>query len=195
MMTDNFLQLVQEIRACTLCAVDLPLGPRPIIQVSRSAKILVVGQAPGMRVHATGIPFDDPSGNRLREWMGIDRSIFYDESKIAIVPMGFCFPGTGKSGDLPPRPECAKTWRKQLLDALPQITLTLVIGQYAQAWHLGPSAKENLTETVKAWKEFGPGMIPLPHPSPRNNIWLKKNLWFEKEVLPKLQAEVKSTLD
>ena len=187
--------LAQEIRACTLCSAYLPLGPRPIIQVSNSAQILIVGQAPGSRVHETGIPFDDPSGNRLREWMGIDKSVFYEESKIAIVPMGFCFPGTGKSGDLPPRPECAGTWRKKLLNELPQISLTLVIGQYAQAWHLGQLAKENLTETVKAWKEFGPKIIPLPHPSPRNNIWLKKNPWFEQEVLPKLQAKVKSILN
>ena len=186
--------LAQEIRACTLCSAYLPLGPRPIIQVSNSAKILIVGQAPGSRVHETGIPFDDPSGNRLREWMGIDKSVFYDELKLAIVPMGFCFPGTGKSGDLPPRPECAMTWRKKLLNELPQISLTLVIGQYAQAWHLGQLVKENLTETVKAWKEFGPEIIPLPHPSPRNNIWLKKNPWFEQEVLPKLQAKVKSIL-
>ena len=163
--------------------------------MSNSAKILIVGQAPGRRVHETGIPFDDPSGNRLREWMGIDKSVFYDESKIAIVPMGFCFPGTGKSGDLPPRPECAETWRKKLLNELPQISLTLVIGQYAQAWHLGQLVKQNLTETVKAWKEFGPEIIPLPHPSPRNNIWLKKNPWFEQEVLPKLQAKVKSILN
>ncbi len=184
--------LAQEIRACTLCSAYLPLGPRPIIQVSNSAQILIVGQAPGSRVHETGIPFDDPSGNRLREWMGIDKSVFYEESKIAIVPMGFCFPGTGKSGDLPPRPECAGTWRKKLLNELPQISLTLVIGQYAQAWHLGQLVKQNLTETVKAWKEFGPEIIPLPHPSPRNNIWLKKNPWFEQEVLPKLQAKVKS---
>ena len=187
--------LAQEIRACTLCSAYLPLGPRPIIQVSNSAQILIVGQAPGSRVHETGIPFDDPSGNRLREWMGIDKSVFYEESKIAIVPMGFCFPGTGKSGDLPPRPECAMTWRKKLLNELPQISLTLVIGQYAQAWHLGQLVKQNLTETVKAWKEFGPEIIPLPHPSPRNNIWLKKNPWFEQEVLPKLQAKVKSILN
>ena len=186
--------LAQEIRACTLCSAYLPLGPRPIIQVSNSAKILIVGQAPGSRVHETGIPFDDPSGNRLREWMGIDKSVFYDELKLAIVPMGFCFPGTGKSGDLPPRPECAETWRKKLLNELPQISLTLVIGQYAQAWHLGQLAKENLTETVKAWKEFGPKIIPLPHPSPRNNIWLKKNPWFVQEVLPRLQSEIKSLL-
>ena len=186
--------LAQEIRACTLCSAYLPLGPRPIIQVSNSAKILIVGQAPGSRVHETGIPFDDPSGNRLREWMGIDKSVFYDELKLAIVPMGFCFPGTGKSGDLPPRLECAETWRKKLLNELPQISLTLVIGQYAQAWHLGQLAKENLTETVKAWKEFGPKIIPLPHPSPRNNIWLKKNPWFVQEVLPRLQSEIKSLL-
>ena len=194
MIHPHLRELAQEIRACTLCSAYLSLGPRPIIQVSNSAQILIVGQAPGSRVHETGIPFDDPSGNRLREWMGIDKSVFYEESKIAIVPMGFCFPGTGKSGDLPPRPECAGTWRKKLLNELPQISLTLVIGQYAQAWHLGQLAKENLTETVKAWKEFGPKIIPLPHPSPRNNIWLKKNPWFVQEVLPRLQSEIKSLL-
>jgi uracil-DNA glycosylase len=162
--------------------------------VSRLAKVLIVGQAPGARVHETGIPFDDASGSRLRDWMGIEKNVFYDESKIALVPMGFCFPGTGKSGDLPPRPECARTWRKKLLDELSQISLTLVIGQYAQSWHLGQSSRQRLTDTVKAWNELVPGVIPLPHPSPRNNMWLKKNPWFEQDVLPKLKAAVKSAL-
>ena len=171
------------------------MGPRPVLQVSKSARILIVGQAPGIRVHQTGVPFDDPSGNRLRAWMGIDKNVFYDAEKIAIVPMGFCYPGTGKSGDLPPRPECAPTWRAKLLDQLPQISLTLVIGQYAQAWHLGRLAKDNLTETVKAWQEFGRNVIPLPHPSPRNNIWLKKNPWFEQEVIAALQQQVRWALE
>jgi len=188
-------QLTVEIRACTLCAHALPMGPRPVLQVSESARILIVGQAPGIRVHQTGVPFDDPSGNRLRAWMGIDKNVFYDAEKIAIVPMGFCYPGTGKSGDLPPRPECAPTWRAKLLDQLPQISLTLVIGQYAQAWHLGRLAKDNLTETVKAWQEFGRNVIPLPHPSPRNNIWLKKNPWFEQEVIAALQQQVRWALE
>ena len=173
-MTQSLARLVKEIRSCTLCTEYLPLGPRPIIQVSSTAKILIVGQAPGSRVHETGIPFNDPSGDRLREWMGIDKEIFYDDKEIALVPMGFCFPGTGKSGDLPPRPECAATWRVQLLEQLPNIKLTIVVGQYAQAWHLDQGNKANLTETVVAWKSYWPKAIPLPHPSPRNNIWLLK---------------------
>jgi len=193
-MSQAFSKLVKEIRSCTLCAGHLPLGPRPIIQVSSSAKILIVGQAPGSRVHETGIPFNDPSGDRLREWMGINKEVFYDDKKIALVPMGFCFPGTGKSGDLPPRSECADTWRVKLLEQLPNVKLTIIVGQYAQAWHLDKGAKENLTETVLAWKEYWPKAIPLPHPSPRNNIWLKKNPCFEEEVLPSLRRKVKALL-
>ena len=193
-MTQTLARLVQEIRSCTLCTEHLPLGPRPIIQVSSAANILIVGQAPGSRVHETGIPFNDPSGDRLREWMGIDKEVFYDDSRIALMPMGFCFPGTGKSGDLPPRPECAATWRVKLLERLPNIKLTIVVGQYAQAWHLDKSNKANLTETVVAWKSYWPKAIPLPHPSPRNNIWLKKNPWFEVEVLPSLRRKVKALL-
>ncbi len=193
-MSQSLIKLAKEIRSCTLCSDVLPLGPRPVIQVGTTAKILIVGQAPGSRVHETGIPFNDPSGDRLRSWMGIERDVFYDESKVAIVPMGFCFPGTGKSGDLAPRPECAKTWRVKLLDQLPDIALTVVVGQYAQSWHLGKHSKENLTETVRAWREYWPIAIPLPHPSPRNNIWLKKNPWFEQEVLTKLQKKVKTLI-
>ena len=193
-MTQALTKLVNEIRSCTLCTEHLPLGPRPIIQVSSTAKILIVGQAPGSRVHETGIPFNDPSGDRLREWMGIDKEAFYDDKKIALVPMGFCFPGTAKSGDLPPRPECADTWRVKLLEQLPNIKLTIIVGQYAQAWHLDKANKENLTETVIAWKSYWPKAIPLPHPSPRNNIWLKKNPWFEEEVLPSLRRKVKAVL-
>jgi uracil-DNA glycosylase len=193
-MTQELAKLVKEIRSCTLCKEHLLLGPRPIIQVSSSAKILIVGQAPGSRVHETGIPFNDPSGDRLREWMGIDKEDFYDDKKIALIPMGFCFPGTGKSGDLPPRPECADTWRVKLLQQLPNIKLTIIIGQYAQEWHLDEGNKESLTDTVRAWKEYWPKAIPLPHPSPRNNIWLKKNHWFEDEVLPVLRRNVKAVL-
>jgi uracil-DNA glycosylase len=193
-MSQSLASLEKEIRACTLCTDHLPLGPRPVIQVSTSASILIVGQAPGSRVHETGVPFDDPSGDRLRDWLGIDKDVFYDKSKIALVPMGFCFPGTGKSGDLPPRPECADTWRVKLLEQLPNIKLTIVVGQYAQAWHLDKANKENLTETVRAWKEYWPRAIPLPHPSPRNNIWLKKNSWFEGNVLPSLKKRIRALL-
>ncbi len=194
-MSKSLDKLVKEIKACNLCTDHLPLGPRPVIQVGSLARILIVGQAPGRRVHETGIPFNDPSGERLRLWMGINKEEFYDKDKVALVPMGFCFPGTGKSGDLPPRPECADTWREKLLEKLPNIELTIVIGQYAQGWHFGSSNKQNLTETVKSWKEFWPNAIPLPHPSPRNNIWLRKNAWFEDEVIPALQKAVNAILD
>ena len=193
-MVQSFKALLREVKNCTLCAAHLPLGPRPVFQLLPNAKILVVGQAPGVRVHETGIPFNDPSGDRLRQWMGITREMFYDAKKIAILPMGFCYPGTGKSGDLPPRPECAKTWRKKLLAQLPDIELTLVIGQYAQDWHLGDAKKATLTETVRAWKEYWPEMLVLPHPSPRNNIWLKKNPWFEKTVIPSVQERIATIL-
>ena len=187
-------KLIKDVRTCKLCAEVLPLGPHPILQVHGSAKILIAGQAPGSKVHQTGIPFDDPSGDRLREWMGIDKSTFYDATRIAILPMGFCYPGTGKSGDLPPRPECAVAWRTRLLDCMPSIQMTLVIGQYAQAWHLASAAKDSLTETVKAWQEYWPKQIPLPHPSPRNNIWLKRNNWFEDAVIPQLKDRVRQIL-
>ena len=187
-------KLVAEVRGCQLCAKYLPLGPRPVLQVHASARIMIAGQAPGSKVHQTGIPFDDPSGDRLREWMGNDKATFYDATQIAILPMGFCYPGTGKSGDLPPRPECATAWRTKVLDCMPSIQLTLVIGQYAHAWHLAGTAKDSLTETVKAWQEYWPKQIPLPHPSPRNNIWLKRNSWFGEEVIPKLQDLVPQIL-
>jgi uracil-DNA glycosylase len=162
--------------------------------MGQTARILVVGQAPGRRVHETGIPFNDPSGERLRSWMGIDRSVFYDSARIALLPMGFCYPGTGKSGDLPPRPECAEKWRKQLLALLPDIQLTLVIGQYALAWHLGVRQKDSLTESVKNWKEYWPEFLALPHPSPRNNMWLRRNPWLEEEILPVLKGKVAQLL-
>jgi len=156
---------------------------------------LIVGQAPGSKVHASGIPFDDPSGDRLRMWMGINKAQFYDANQIAILPMGFCYPGKGKSGDLPPRKECAERWRDQLLNLMTEVKLTLVIGQYAIAWHLPKTKKESLTNTVKAWIAHWPDQLPLPHPSPRNNIWLKKNDWFESDVIPSLQKRVKLLLD
>jgi uracil-DNA glycosylase len=187
--------LNKQVRNCTICAPHLPLGPRPIFQVHPKAKILIAGQAPGRKVHETGIPFNDPSGKRLRKWMGIDSEIFYNPEVCAILPMGFCYPGTEKSGDLPPLPECAKTWRDLLIAQMPEIQLTLVIGLYAQQWHLGESKKSNLTKTVKAWKEYWPDVLPLPHPSPRNNLWLKKNPWFENEVTPVLKRKVNQILN
>ncbi len=190
----SFEKLLKEVRGCTLCAAHLPLGPRPVFRVHPSAKILVVGQAPGVRVHRSGLPFDDPSGDRLRRWMNVDRETFYDETKIAFLPMGFCYPGTGKSGDLPPRPECAQTWRKPLLAALPDLELTLVIGQYAHSYHFAEERKKTLTETVKNWRSFWPSRVPLPHPSPRNLRWLKKNPWFQEEVVPEIQAAVSRIL-
>ena len=186
--------LTSEIKSCAICKGHLPLGPRPVFQIHPTAKILVVGQAPGRRVHETGIPFNDPSGVRLRQWMGIDENIFYNPEQIALLPMGFCYPGTGKSGDLPPRPECAEKWRARILKSLVNIKLTLVIGQYAQAWHLKDRQKDTLTETVRNWKDYWPDLVPLPHPSPRNNIWLKKNPWFEEELVPKLRQRVSHAL-
>lgn len=160
----------------------MPLGPRPVLQASSSAKILIVGQAPGIKVHETGIPWNDASGERLREWLGLSVEIFYDEKKIAIVPMGFCYPGTGPHGDLPPRKECYPLWHKKLLSQMPEIKLSLLIGQYAQQAYLGKRRKKSLTDTVRAWREYLPEYLPLPHPSPRNNIWLAKNPWFEDEI-------------
>lgn len=193
---DNSLlsHTLEKVRSCEHCIENLPLGARPVLQVGRSAKILIAGQAPGSKVHATGIPFNDASGDRLRQWMGVDEAQFYDANQIAILPMGFCYPGKGKSGDLPPRKECADLWRNQLLELMPQIELTLVIGQYAIAWHLPQTKKQTLTKTVKEWKTHWPNQLPLPHPSPRNNIWLKKNDWFEDEVTPLLKKRVKSLL-
>jgi len=189
----SFAALLREVRACTRCAQHLPLGPRPVVQVHESARILIAGQAPGRKVHDTGVPFNDASGERLRAWLGLSREIFYDAERIAILPMGFCFPGTGKSGDLPPRPECAPAWRAALLSRLTNLQLTLVIGQYAQAYHL-PGAGESLTEVVQAWRQHWPAIIPLPHPSPRNNLWLKRNPWFEQELIPALRNRVTQVL-
>lgn len=182
------------MRACTRCAPDLPLGPRPVLQLHPSARILVAAQAPGRKVHETGLPFNDASGDRLRDWLGITREVFYDPTQLAIVPMGFCFPGTGRSGDLPPRPECAPLWRAPLLSHLKQLQLTLVIGRYAQAYHL-PGSHATLTEQVRGWPSHWPTVVPLPHPSPRNNLWLRRNPWFEAELLPRLRIRVAAVLD
>ncbi len=186
--------LVEKIEACRICEAHLPLGANPVLRVSSDAKLLVAGQAPGTRVHNTSIPFNDPSGDRLREWMDIDKSDFYDVRKVAIVPMGFCYPGKGRSGDLPPRKECRLHWHEQLFNRMPNIELILAIGQYAQHYHLKDRCFKSLTETVKHWREYSPKVIPLPHPSPRNNLWLAKNAWFEAEVLPTLQARVKALI-
>ena len=189
--------LLAEVRACTLCAAHLPLGPRPVLQLHPSARILIAGQAPGRKVHESGVPFDDASGDRLRAWLGVSRDTFYDARQIAILHMGFCFPGTGKSGDLPPRPECALAWRAQLLSHLNHLELTVVIGQYALDHHLpgtGGAAGGSVTQTVQGWRNHGPQTMPLPHPSPRNNIWLKRNPWFEVDLLPALRSRVAEVL-
>ncbi|KAB7741502.1 uracil-DNA glycosylase family protein [Parvibaculum sedimenti] len=190
-------KLAREIRACRLC-IDEPAGkplphePRPVLRVSQTARLCIVGQAPGTRVHASGMPFTDPSGDRLRDWMGVSSEEFYDVSRVAIVPMGFCFPGLdAKGGDRPPRRECAGHWRTRLFELMPQIELTLLVGQYAQSWHLGPRRKASLTETVAAWRDYLPSAIPLPHPSWRNNAWIRKHPWFETDVLPALRRDVR----
>jgi uracil-DNA glycosylase len=193
-MSAKLKKLLTDVRACTLCARQLPLGPRPVLRAAVSARLLIVGQAPGTRVHATGIPWNDPSGDRLRAWLGVDRDTFYDEARIAIVPMGFCYPGKSKNGDLPPRPECSATWHPKLLPLLKNVELVLLIGQYAQAYFLGDARKETLTDTVRAWREYAPRHIPLPHPSPRNQLWLKRNAWFERECLPPLRRRVQRVL-
>lgn len=181
-------KLAQKVRACAICTEHLPLGPRPIISVSEQSRVLIIGQAPGIRVHESGVPWDDPSGDRLREWLGMDKARFYSP-EVAIVPMGFCYPGRGKSGDLPPRKECVEAWHADLLGALPNIQITILVGLYAQKHYLA-DCKSTLTDTVKCFREYLPRYLPLPHPSPRNNIWLKKNPWFEQQVLPTLHGIV-----
>lgn len=191
---NSFSTLLAEARACTICAAQLPHGVRPILQIHPQSRILIAGQAPGRKVHESGVPFNDASGDRLRDWMGVTREVFYDSRQIAILPMGFCFPGTGKSGDLPPRPECALAWREQIFGHLPHLEVTLVIGQYAQAYHMSQE-RTALTEKVRSWQSYWPKIIPLPHPSPRNNIWLNRNLWFEEELLPMLRRRVSEALE
>lgn len=186
--------LLTDIQACRVCAAHLPLGPRPILRISPSARILMVGQAPGVKVHESGIPWNDPSGIRLRQWLGVEESVFYDARKFAIVPMGMCYPGRGTSGDLPPRPECAPLWHDRILALMPKIRLTIVIGQYAQARFLAEHRKPTLTETVAAWESYAPQFIALPHPSPRNLSWFKQNPWFEREVVPMLRKRVEEAL-
>jgi uracil-DNA glycosylase len=188
-----FDSLLQEVRRCTLCAKNLPLGPRPVLQLHPAARLLIAGQAPGRKLHESGVLFADASGDRLRSWLGLSHEVFYDPHHVAILPMGFCYPGTGKSGDLPPRPECAAAWRSQLIKCLKKLQLTLIIGQYAQAYHL-PGAGKSVTDTVQVWRESWPDVVPLPHPSPRNNIWLRRNPWSDQELLLRLQLQISAVL-
>ncbi len=186
-------QLLAEVRACRACEAHLPLGPRPVLRASATARILIVGQAPGAKVHASGVPWDDRSGERLRSWMGVDAATFYDERRIAIVPMGYCYPGRGASGDLPPRRECAELWLARLLAQMPRIELTLLVGQYAQRHFLGARAG-SVTEVVRQWRTQAPRYLPLPHPSPRNIAWFQANPWFDAELLPALKQRVATLL-
>ena len=182
----SFDALIAEISTCQICAAHLPHGPRPVLRAGSQARILVAGQAPGRKVHESGVPFEDASGDRLRDWLGVSKEQFYNRKLFAILPMGFCYPGTGKSGDLPPRPECAPAWRAQVLLRLKKLKTTLVVGQYAQAYHL-PTSSGSVTALALAWKKTWPHMVALPHPSPQNNLWLKRNPWFESELVPKLR--------
>lgn len=194
MLSGALDDLVAEIRACRHCAAHLPNEPRPVVWVHPEARILIAGQAPGRLVHETGIPWNDPSGDRLRGWLGMDRATFYDQRKIAVAAMGFCFPGTVNGADLPPRPECAPLWRPRLLPLLKNVRLTLLVGLYAQRYHLGKAAKATLGETVRAWRGYPADVLPLPHPSWRNSAWLKRNPWFEAELVPELRARVGAVL-
>lgn len=186
-------ELLAEVRTCTVCAEHLPAGPRPIVQVGKGARIVIIGQAPGRRVHESGIPWDDPSGQRLRQWLGVSDNQFYAPDTVALIPMGFCYPGAGKSGDNPPRPECAPLWHDRLLSELPTERLEIIIGTYAQKRYV-PDRAPTLTGTVANWARYLPSRVVLPHPSPRNRHWLAKNPWFEVETLPAVQARVREVL-
>jgi len=192
-MIDPALDLLDEVRACTICAPFLPAGPRPVVQFSSTARILIIGQAPGIKVHRSGVPWDDDSGSRLRDWTGLSTDDFYDPARVALMPMGFCYPGKGASGDLPPRRECAPLWHERILAHLPTDRLTLLVGLYAQAWYL-PGKALTLTERVRRFATCGPSVIPLPHPSWRSIGWQKRNPWFESDLLPVLRASVRSRL-
>ena len=189
------MNLIKEVAACTICKDHLPLGPRPVIRVHPDSKILIIGQAPGRKVHASGIPWDDASGKKLREWLGVDVDTFYDTTTFGIVPMGFCYPGTGTSGDLPPRPECAPNWHQPLLNMMPKIQLTLLFGMYARDYYLPEAKKKSLQDTVREWHTYLPKFLPMPHPSPRNRRWLQRNPWFEMDVVPYLKGKVSEILN
>jgi uracil-DNA glycosylase len=186
--------LLEEIRPCTVCAASLALGPRPIVQFSATARIVIIGQAPGARVHASGVPWNDPSGDRLRDWTALSAAEFYDPAKVALVPMGFCYPGAGSDGDLPPRPECAPLWHDRVLALLPEDRLTLLVGSYAQKRYLETARNGTLTEAVRNFALYTPTQFPLPHPSWRSGGWMKRNPWFESDVLPSLRSAVRSKL-
>lgn len=188
------LHLLSQIKNCKTCQQHLASGVNPVVAASTNSKIVIVGQAPGRIVHNSGIPWNDKSGDNLRSWLGVDKPTFYNTDLFAVIPMGFCYPGTGKSGDLPPRPECAPQWHHQLLNQMPKVELMLLVGQYAQNYYLGTKAKTTLTETVQNYQEYLPKFFPLPHPSPRNNIWQAKNQWFSREVLPQLKGDVHTIL-
>lgn len=187
-------QLVAEIRACRVCADHLPLGPRPVVRLGAAARLLIVGQAPGTKVHASGVPFDDASGATLRRWLGLGPDLFYDTGKVALAPTGLCYPGRAGGGDAPPRPECAPLWQARIRASLPAIGLTLLVGAHAQAWHLGPRRRATLAETCRNWAEYGPTYWPIPHPSPRNRRWLRLNDWFEAQIVPALQERLAALL-
>ncbi len=185
---------IDDAKACRVCESQLAHGVNPVFAVHPKARIVIIGQAPGRRVHESGVPWEDASGDRLRAWLGVSDETFYDETKVALLPMGFCYPGTRKGSDLPPRPECAPLWHDSLLSLMPNISLTLLFGQYAQRRYLGDTRKKNLTETVHSWREYVPKYLPLPHPSPRNRIWEARNPWFGQEVLPYLKTVVAEAL-
>jgi uracil-DNA glycosylase len=194
-MTDTIETILRDIRACTHCSADLPMGPRPVVRGTASARVCIIGQAPGVRVHRSGVPWDDPSGKRLRGWLEVDDEIFYDEDRFAIIPVGFCYPGTmANGGDYPPRKECAPLWHAPVLDALKNVELTLLVGSYAQAYYLGKDRKKTMTETVRSWRDYGPDILLTPHPSWRTTGWQKKNPWFDEEILPELRRKVKALI-
>ncbi len=194
-MDEDLEDLATAVRSCRLCADHLPLGPRPVLRPSSTARLLIAGQAPGTKVHQSGTPWNDASGNRLREWLDLPKSVFYDDIKVAIIPQAFCYPGKGPNGDLPPPPICQKTWHPRLHAAMPQIETYILAGRFAQTYHLGNKRKRTLGETVAAWREYAPRYFPLPHPSWHNNHWLKANPWFERDLVPVLRDRVRRLLD
>ncbi|PIW26071.1 MAG: uracil-DNA glycosylase [Rhodospirillales bacterium CG15_BIG_FIL_POST_REV_8_21_14_020_66_15] len=195
MAADDLGTVLERVRACRTCAGHLPLGPRPVVRMAPSARVLIIGQAPGTRVHASGVPWDDKSGERLRDWLDLGPDAFYDETRVAIMPMGFCYPGRDpRGGDNPPRPECAPQWHGVLRALLPEVKLTLLVGGYAQKYHLGDRNRATMTETVAGWRDFLPDFLPTPHPSWRTTHWMKKNPWFEADLVPELRRRVAQAL-